>query len=121
MKIGSYEVDNRWVGVGGIVLLAVIVFIFLSWPSKPPPTPTVAINAAQEAIVKQLNQTITDKTNQVRDYQARLTVSEGKYRALSQKYVDLQKVKEDVKAPTTNKELRDRFVALGYAPLAASK
>lgn len=121
MKIGNYEVDNKWIGVGGIVLLAVIVFIFLSWPSKPPPTPTVAINEAQAAIIKTQQKMIDEQARGISGYKTKLTISEGRAAAWQKKYLDLQKVKEDVKPPTTNQELRDRFTALGYAPLAATR
>jgi hypothetical protein len=105
-------------GVVGIILIAILVYAF--WPApKPPVTPQQTINEVKAALEKQYQGQITDKDKQIKDYKSRLTVSEGKYSVLVNKFTDLQKEKENVKPPTSNKETRDRFTALGFAPIPA--
>lgn len=119
MLILNREISNKQIGIGAVVLVAILVIVYLSIPScSKPATPTVVINQAQVAMEKQFAAQLKDKDVQIADYKNKLVVSQGKYTALVQKYNTLQKEKENVKAPVTNKELRDRFVALGYPPLA---
>lgn len=119
MKIFNTEIDNKWISVAGIILAALLLIAYLSIPScSKPATPTAVLNTAQAQMTAQFNAQLKDKDAQIADYQNKLVVSQGKYTALVQRYNTLQKEKENVKAPVTNKELRDRFVALGYPPLA---
>jgi hypothetical protein len=119
MLIGKTEINNKWIGAAGIILVALLVIVYLSIPScSKSVTPTVVINQAQAAMETQFKAQLKDKDVQIADYKNKLVVSQGKYTALVQRYNALQKEKENVKAPVTNKELRDRFTALGYPPLA---
>jgi hypothetical protein len=120
MKIGPYEIANKWLAVGGAILAGILVLAIISIPScsKPPDT-TAAIAAMKVELEKQYQSQITEKDTQITDYKSRLTLSEGKYKVLVSQYVDLERRKKDVKPPTTNKELRNRFTALGYPPLAS--
>lgn len=119
MKIGNTEVNNTLIWIVVAVLVAIIALIWISIPPKPPPSmPTAAINEAQDKVVKQLKTQIAEQEMKVKDFQSRLSVSEGRNRILSSKIVTLQKEKESVKAPVTNQELRDRFSALGFTPLS---
>jgi hypothetical protein len=121
MKIANVEIANKWVGVGAAVLAVIIVLVILSVPKscvKPSDT-TAAIAAVKVELEKQYTAQIETQETQIKDYKNRLTLSEGKYKTLVSQYVDLERRKKDVIPPTTNKELRDRFTALGYPPLAA--
>ena len=119
MKILSYEVANKWVYLAGLILVELFIFIFLSIPScQKTPDTTVAIGQMKAELEKQYNEQLAAKEAQITDYKTRLTQSEGRYAGMVQKYVDLEKRKNAVAPPKTNSELRDRFTALGYAPLA---
>ena len=112
------EINRKWVIIGSAVLAGIIIFIFLSMSARKTVDTTQILNDAKVELAKQYTAQIMDKDVLIKDYQSRLTVSEGKYSALFQKYASLQKEKENVKPPQTNAELRDRFAALGYSPLA---
>ncbi len=119
MKIGLDDINQKWIYVGGLTIVAIIILIFLSWPSPKPIDTQAIINNAKVELEKQYAIQLKDKDVQIQDARSRLTVSEGRYSGLVQKYADLQKEKVNVKPPTTDKELRDRFTALGYVPLPA--
>jgi hypothetical protein len=109
--------NQRW-GLLAAFVAALALLIYMSWPSPPKPVDTTAaLNAAKKELEKPLLAKIKEQEAVVSDYKSRLTVSEGKYSTLAQKYIKLQKEKIDVKPPTTNAELRSRFTALGYTPL----
>lgn len=117
MKIGTHEISNKeWV-LGGILVIVLVVFGIMSCPKKQAVTTIPAINAAQQAMETQFKAQIADRDTQIKDAKARLIASEGRYSVLVDKYVNLQKEKDNVKAPITNAETRDRFTALGYPPL----
>lgn len=120
MKFGTREISNKWLVLGAVILIGILIFVFFSIPScqKPPVTPQQTINEVKVELEKQYKSQITEKDTQIRDYKGRLTLSEGKYKVLVDKYVDLERRKNEVKPPTTNQELRDRFTILGYPPLA---
>ena len=117
MKIGQTEIDKKWIFIGAAVLGLIVVFIYLSIPPSKPAGTQQTINDVKAELEKQYAKQLEDKATQIKDYQSRLTLSEGRYRVLVDKYVDLERRKNDVKPPVTNAELRDRFTALGYAPL----
>ncbi len=119
MKIGSYEITNRMALAGGLALVAIITLIYLSWPSPKPPDTQQIINDVKIELEKQYTAQLKDKDTQIKDAKNRLTVSEGRYAGMVQKYVELQKEKVNVKPPVTNAETRDRFIALGFVPLPA--
>lgn len=119
MKIGQTEIDNKRVIIGAVILVVIVVLIYLSIPPSKPAGTQQTINDVKAELEKQYAKQLEDKATQIKDYQSRLTLSEGRYRVLVDKYVDLERRKNDVKPPVTNAELRDRFIALGYAPLPA--
>lgn len=107
----------RW-GFAGFILLSVAAVLYLAWPAKPPVIDTTALIAEATAKVEaQFKADIAEKQIAINDYKSRLAVSEAKYKTLTMKYNELQKGKDSVTKPETNQELRDRFTALGYAPL----
>jgi hypothetical protein len=114
---------TKWMIIGAIILVIAIILMF-SIPSKKPDNTQEIVNAAlataQAQFDKQLaskDAIIKAKESLIKDKDSKLVISEAKYNAIVQKYLALQKEKEDVKPPTTGKELRDRFIAAGYAPL----
>ncbi len=109
---------GRWAFVG-VVIMAITLIIYVSWPAKPPAVDTVKLIAEATAKVEaQFKGQIAEQELAVRDYKSRLAVSEAKYKTLAVKYADLQKGKESVVKPETNAEIRSRFTALGYPSLA---
>jgi type IV pilus biogenesis protein CpaD/CtpE len=105
-----------------LIVLAVVTvaaILFLSSGSKKPIPAVAVLKTAQQQMEIQFKNQLKEKDVQIKDYKSRLVVSESKYAILVQKYRDLQKEKENVKPPASNAELRDRFIALGYPPLAA--
>jgi hypothetical protein len=105
--------------LSGLILAGVLLMVILSIPScqKPVVTPQQTFNEVLAIAQKPLLAQIEDQKRQVADFKSRLSVSDAKYKTLVDKYVDLERRKNEVKPPTTNKELRDRFVALDFAPL----
>lgn len=120
MKIWKYEINNNWIGLGAVALIVIIIFIILSIPScqKPDTTPQQVLNEALAVAQAPLLTQITDLKKQAAENSSKLSASQAKYTTLVNQYVDLEKRKANVKAPTTNTEIRDRFIALGFAPLA---
>jgi hypothetical protein len=118
MKLGQYEVDNKWLMIGGAVLVVIIVLIILIWPTNKPSDTQQILNAALVTAQAPLLAQIEVQKQQVADYKNQLIISDGKYQFIIQKYNVLQREKENVKPPSTNKELRDRFTALNYVPLS---
>lgn len=107
----------RWAFVG-VIVLAILVVVYAAWPTKPPAIDTAAlIKDATAKVEKQFQADIAEKQIEINDYRTRLAVSEAKYKTLATRYAELQKGKDSVTRPATNSELRDRFTALGYAPL----
>jgi hypothetical protein len=103
-----------------LVLVAVAAILFFSIGGSKKPVPMIAVlDTAQKKMEVQFQNQLKAKEAEIKDYKSRRVVSEGKYKALAQKYSALQKEKENVKPPETNTELRDRFTALGYPPLSA--
>ena len=101
-----------------VTAIAAILFFSIGGTKKPLPAAAV-LNTAQAQMETQFKNQLKKKDVQIKDYKSRLVVSEGKYATLVQKYKDLQKEKENVKAPTSNTETRNRFIALDFVPLPA--
>lgn len=109
---------GRLAFAGGVILLAAVL-VYLSWPAKPPAVDTVQLIAEATARIEaQFKADISARETEISDYKSRLAVSESRYRALSARYEELQKGKESVTKPESNAEIRSRFTALGYPPLA---
>lgn len=117
MKLGSHEISNKWIIIGSVILVGIIIFVYISIPNSKPPNPIPLINDAQIQLQKQYEAQLKSKDSTIRDYQSRLTVSQEKYSTLTNRYIQLQKEKENVKPPVTNAETRDRFAILGFTPL----
>jgi len=109
------------VAILGAIVLVLILVVYMSWPKLPKQVDTQQIlNDALAIAKKPLLAEIENQKKKVADYKSRLYVSDAKYKTLVQKYTELQKEKENVKPPTTDAELRDRFIALGFVPLAVT-
>jgi len=119
MQILNKEIDRKWVVIGGLILVGLVIFIIMSIPKSKPPNPIPVINNTQVQLQKQYEFQLKAKDTIIRDYQSRLNVSQEKYTVLANRYIQLQKEKENVKPLVTNQELRDSFTVLGFAPLPA--
>ena len=119
MLVLNKEIDIKWIVIGGAVIVGLVIFIIMSIPKANPTNPIPTINEAQVALQKQYESQLKDKDATINDYKSRLTISYEKYTSITNKYIALQKEKENVKAPVTNTEIRDRFIVLGYTPLPA--
>ena len=128
-KLVVFMDEHDWKGILCLILIIAGIFIYIFWPKLPPPVNTTQIiNDAKAEVTVQFTKQLTDKdmvikTKEVliKDYQSRLSVSMEKYQVLSDRYFKLREEIINVKAPTSDKELRDRFIALGYPPLANDK
>ena len=120
MIIKGHNISNVFLLIAGAILVVLIVFVFLSIPScqKPVITPQQSINEIKAELEKQHKFDLAKKDLEIKDWKSRFVVSDAKYKILVDKYTDLERRKNEVKLPTTNTELRDRFTALGYPPLA---
>jgi uncharacterized membrane protein YccC len=99
-----------------IVCLAVVVvtLVWLSWWSPKPPDVQQLLAEQRATLTKQFEANVKARDAQIKTLTARLTVSNGKYAALSKRLAEVRN--ETIVPPKTNKELRDRFVALGFPP-----
>lgn len=109
-----------WVTVKNTLIVGLSVAVFyLLWVSwwTPKPVDTRQLLADLRAkLTKQYEAEIKARDALNRDLANRLKVSNEKYKALSKKLTEVRN--EPAKEPPkTNKELRDRFTALGFAPL----
>lgn len=102
-----------------ILLLVVLVFILWPGPKVKPDNTQQIIAAAQKVLEADFNKKIAAKEGEIRDWKSRYTVSEQKYKVITERYLALKKEKDDVKPPQTNDELRSRFTAMGFPPLPA--
>lgn len=129
MKVGGMEVPGKFMGIVAAVILFILVGVYVAWPKIPPPIDTQKIiNDTKAEMTKQYEGQLKDKSAiikekdvQLKDYRARLVVSESKYADLKKKYDDLERERLNVQPPKTDKELRDRFIALGYVPAPIGK
>ena len=113
--------NQRW-ALGAILILAIAGLIYASWPKPGKPVDVQKIiNDTKAEMTKMYEEQLKEKQVAIDDYVSRLKVSEAKTKVWQKKYDDLQKEKINVKPPTTDKELRDRFTALGFAPAPAGK
>jgi uncharacterized protein YpmB len=117
MKIFNTEVDNKWIVLGGLLLVAIIVIVYLSWPAKKPVDTQTILNAGQTVLEKQYLSQIEELKKKSADNASQLKISESKNALLVQKINNLQKEKDNVKVPVTNAEIRARFIAAGFIPL----
>mgnify|MGYP001175618518 CR=1 FL=1 len=105
---------------GRIVLGAILLVILVAataWIASGFPRQSVLdaqIDAAREKIEKEYNDTMVLKEQEISKLKQEMVTSQQRYDALMAKYSRLEKEKIDVKMPTTDKELRERFGALGY-------
>ena len=113
------EPRTGWLLIALAVVAGAAILFFSIGGSKKPVPAIAVLDTAQKKMEVQFQNQLKAKEAEIKDYKSRLVVSEGKYKALAQKYINLQKEKENVKSPETNAELRDRFTALGYPPLPA--
>lgn len=117
MNLGAYQINNKWVIVGGLILAGLMIFIILSIPESKPPNPIPVINDTQAQLQKQYEAQLKAKDISINDYKSRLAVSQERANIWANKYNELERKKNEVKAPATNAETRDRFIALGFIPL----
>jgi len=117
MLIFNKEVSTKLVILGGIAVVALIIFIVLSIPKPTVPNSIQAINESQAMLQKQYETQLKEKDNIIKTYQSKLIESQNKYISLTTKYAELQKEKDSVKTPVTNDEIRIRFVAVGFNPI----
>jgi hypothetical protein len=121
MKIFNREIHPTVLIVAGAVLIGIFIITFLSIPScqKQPSSPQALLDEALAVAQKPLLDQIANQNAQISDYRSKLTISHDKYTVMANRYIALQKEKENVKPPETNMEIRSRFTALGYPPLPA--
>jgi len=100
------------IGVGLLLIIAVTAWVASGYPRQSVLDEQIA--AAKEKIDKEYNDTIILKEQEISKLKGELVTSEKKYSSLMTRYNQLEKEKGDVKKPTTDKELRARFNALGY-------
>jgi hypothetical protein len=98
------------VGLG----IAVVYLVWVSWWSPDPVDVTRLLADQRATLTQQFEANVKARDAQIKDLAARLTVSNGKYAALSKRLTEVRN--ETIVPPKTNKELRDRFVALGFPP-----
>ncbi len=94
--------------------VALATLVWLSWWSPKPADTAQLLNDLREKLTAQFEQDVKDRDVKIRDLSSRLVVSDSKYRTLSKRLTEVRN--EIIVPPKTNKELRDRFVALGFPP-----
>lgn len=101
-----------------LIVCLVIAVGYLGWVSwwTPDPVDVTQLLADQRAtLTKQFEANVKARDAAIKDLTARLTVSQGKCQALAKRLTEVRN-EPPKDPPKTNKELRDRFVALGFPP-----
>jgi hypothetical protein len=96
------------------LVVGLVSLLWLSWWSPKPADTQQLLSDLRAKLTKQFEIDINDRDAKIKDMTARLTVSDAKYRVLSKRLTEVRN--ETIVPPKTNKELRDRFVALGFSP-----
>lgn len=112
----------KYIWITTIVVAAIVALLFVlgSIPScKKPNNPQDTINNIQQEIEKPLLAKIAEKEKQIAALKQQLNATQATYNSLVVRYNKLQKEKENVKPPTNNQEIRDRFIGLGFIPIPA--
>lgn len=117
MLIFNREINSKWIVIGGLFLVGLVIFIILSIPESKSPNPVPVINDTQVQLQKQYEAQLKAKDISINDYKSRLAVSQERANMWANKYNELERKKDEIKAPVTNAETRDRFISLGFIPL----
>uniref|UniRef100_A0A6M3JFD9 Uncharacterized protein n=1 Tax=viral metagenome TaxID=1070528 RepID=A0A6M3JFD9_9ZZZZ len=101
-----------------LIVCLLIGVVTLGWASywRPKAPDTQKLLADMQAkLQKQFQADIKDRDAKIRDLTSRVTVSNGVISSLRKKMAEVKN--EPIKEPPkTNRELRDRFIALGFPP-----
>jgi len=96
------------------LVLAVVGLGWLSWWSPNPVDVQGLLSNLEKRLTEQHQKEILDRDGRIRELSNRLVVSDSKLKALQKRLAEVKD--ETIVPPTTNKELRDRFIALGFTP-----
>ncbi len=94
--------------------VALVALVWLSWWSPKPADTAQLLSELRAKLTAQFERDVKDRDARIKDLSSRLTVSDAKYKALSKRLTEVRN--EIIVPPKTNKELRDRFAALGFPP-----
>lgn len=104
-----------------LILMAVVVFVIVIWASwvKGPPSTIISdfLNDWLKEEILAKDREIAKMDAMILELRGKLSASEEIAKAWAKKYADLQKERDSVQAPKTDKELRERFTALGFPPV----
>jgi Sec-independent protein translocase protein TatA len=104
--------------IGIVVVILIAIIVWAAWPKKAPPVAAEVLNGIMKAELVAKQGEIDAKEAQIKDQTNKRIASEMREKVWAQKFADMQREKENVKPPTTDKELRDRFIVLGLPPAA---
>jgi hypothetical protein len=96
------------------LVVAVVSLGWLSWHSPDPVDVQGLLNKLEARLTEKHQLEIKARDATIKDLSNRVTVSNGVISNLRKKLTEVQNV--PIEPPKTNKELRDRFTALGFPP-----
>ena len=137
MKIGKYEITNKWLVIMGVVMATLLLLFYLSLPVKPPAIPQQTIDEVKIALEKVYTERLDEKTKIINDQgkiikdkdiiiqkkegenkilRVNIESSIAREKVWSQKYIALKEEYSHVIVPSSDKEMRDRYTSAGYPP-----
>lgn len=98
----------------GCLAVAVIMLGWLSWRSPKPVDTQGLLAELEQKLTEKHNLEMQERDAKITELTNRVTISDAKYKVLQKKLTEVKN--ETIVPPKSNKELRDRFTALGFAP-----
>jgi hypothetical protein len=96
------------------LVVGLVSLLWLSWWSPKPADTQQLLSNMREKTDKLFLQGLKERNVKIDELTNRLTVSDAKYKTLTKRLTEVRN--EIIVPPKTNRELRDRFVALGFPP-----
>ena len=94
--------------------VAILYLGWAAWHSPDPPDVQGLLNKLEIRLTEKHQAEMKVKEAQIKDLSSRVVVSNGVISNLRKKLTEVQNV--PIEPPKTNRELRDRFTALGFPP-----
>lgn len=117
--IGKYMINDikikkkyLYFSVIGFIILLVVSFSF----GRTYPTTSIIHKLEKEMTLK-YNEIINEKNQQIDILNQRLKISQENYNKLSKSLNELKVKYDNIKEPETIREIKDRFIYLGFPPI----
>jgi hypothetical protein len=113
----KFEWNRQSILLIAIAVAAVAALVWVAWPGAKAPPATQVLNDLMKAEIAVKEAAIAGLDKEVLALTAQAAASEKRYQQSMAKVAELHRIKDNVREPVTNKELRDRFTAAGFPML----